>query len=174
LFQRCTVRDCGIELDSPTYSRTSRSRNTACFVLSRVLCSLLDTDTNDRQLDPVSTTTPTITRSKQIEELKSTIATQDQTLSSLQIQFSSLRTSHESYIDSLTDSHSAEVASLRNHVRVLEEQLVRRPLHHSTYHNFLTISPAASPHNNAAVANWLVQRATRLRCTPVTINTNTD
>jgi hypothetical protein len=92
----------------------------------------------------------------------------------LQTQSSNLRTSHESYIDSLTDSHLAEVTSLRNHVRVLEDQLARRPLRHSTYHNFLTISPAASPQNNAAVAHWLVQRAARLRCTPVTVNTNTD
>lgn len=134
---------------------------------------LLVTDTNDLQLDPAATPTPTSTRSKRIEELKSTIATQDQTISTLQTQYSNLRTSNESYIDSLTDSHSAEVASLRNQVRVLEEQLARRPLHHSTSRLPVFLNPL-SPQSNTAVAHWLVRCAARSRRTPVTVNTDTN
>ena len=79
--------------------------------------------------DPAATPTPTTTRSKQIDELKGTIVTQDQTISTLQIQFASLRASHESHIAKLSSSHSAEVASLKNYARVLEEQLTQRPSH---------------------------------------------
>ncbi|KAH8727133.1 hypothetical protein GQ44DRAFT_770569 [Phaeosphaeriaceae sp. PMI808] len=90
--------------------------------------------------------TPTTTRSKQIEELKATIATQDQTISTLQTQFSSLRTSHESHVASLTDTHSAEVASLKNYARVLEEQLAQRPsLHHASSNNLLFLLDTTEP-----------------------------
>ncbi|KAF2623341.1 hypothetical protein BU25DRAFT_296497, partial [Macroventuria anomochaeta] len=77
------------------------------------------------------TPTPTTSRSKHTEDLKATIATQDQTISTLQSQFGSLRSSHEAYVSSLAEAHAAEVASLRNYARLLEEQLAQRPsLHH--------------------------------------------
>jgi hypothetical protein len=79
---------------------------------------------------------PSSTRSKHIEELQSTIATHDQTMSSLQTQFISLRASHDAHVASLVDSHSAEVASLKNYVRVLEEQSSKRGLHDGEYYSF--------------------------------------
>ncbi|KAF1838000.1 hypothetical protein BDW02DRAFT_68353 [Decorospora gaudefroyi] len=92
-----------------------------------------------------STPTPTTTRSKHVEELKATIATQDQTISVLQTQFSSLRASHEAHIASLRDSHSAEVASLKNYIQVLEEQSSKRGLHHASSNNFLFLLDTTEP-----------------------------
>lgn len=98
------------------------------------------------ELGAAATPTPTTTRSKQIEELKNTIATQDQTISTLQVQFASLRASHESHIASLSSSHSAEVASLKNYARVLEEQLAQRPsLHHASSNNLLFVIDTNEP-----------------------------
>ncbi|KAL6709534.1 hypothetical protein ACN47E_001469 [Coniothyrium glycines] len=87
----------------------------------------------------VSTTpTPLTTRSKHIEDLKATISTQDNTISTLQAQFSSLRSSHDSYITSLSDTHAAEIAALKDYTRVLEEQLAQKPsLHHTSSNNRL-------------------------------------
>ncbi|KAF2827319.1 hypothetical protein CC86DRAFT_348672 [Ophiobolus disseminans] len=100
----------------------------------------------DNKLTTTSTATPTSTRSKQIEEHKATIATQDQTISTLQTQFSSLRASHDSHVLSLTESHSAEVASLKNYARVLEEQLAHRPsLHHASSNNLLFVLDTTEP-----------------------------
>ncbi|KAH7095175.1 hypothetical protein FB567DRAFT_21922 [Paraphoma chrysanthemicola] len=97
-----------------------------------------------RSLGPAITPTPTSTRSKQIEELKATIATQDYTISTLQGQFSSLRASHESHVARLTDTHSAEVASLSNYARILEEQ--QRPsLHHASSNNLLFLLDTTEP-----------------------------
>ncbi|UPX19603.1 uncharacterized protein EKO05_0009861 [Ascochyta rabiei] len=89
-------------------------------------------------LGVISTPTPTRTRSKHTGDLKATIATQDQTISTLQSRFGSLRLSHEAHVSSLADAHAAEVASLRNHAKLLEEQLAQRPgLHHASGDNFL-------------------------------------
>ncbi|KAH7085521.1 hypothetical protein BKA63DRAFT_499767 [Paraphoma chrysanthemicola] len=97
-----------------------------------------------RSLGPAITPTPTSTRSKQIEELKATIATQDYTISTLQGQFSSLRASHESHIARLTETHLAEVASLSNYARILEEQ--QRPsLHHASSNNLLFLLDTTEP-----------------------------
>ncbi|XPS68228.1 hypothetical protein M3J07_000513 [Ascochyta lentis] len=75
--------------------------------------------------------TPTGARSKQKEDLKATVATQDQTILTLQLQFGNLRLSHEAHVASLADAHAAEVASLRKYAKLLEEQLAQRPsLHH--------------------------------------------
>jgi uncharacterized coiled-coil protein SlyX len=74
---------------------------------------------------------PTTSRNRQTEDLEVTVATQDQTISTLQSQFSSLRSSHEAHVSSLADAHAAELASLRNYTKALEEQLAQRPsLHH--------------------------------------------
>lgn len=81
-----------------------------------------------------SPTVPPNASQKQIEELKATIAAQDQTISSLQAQFGSLRATNETHLTSLTKAHVAEVASLKTHARILEEQLAQRPsLHHGKY-----------------------------------------
>ncbi|KAH7378796.1 hypothetical protein BKA66DRAFT_513200 [Pyrenochaeta sp. MPI-SDFR-AT-0127] len=93
-----------------------------------------------------STPTPTTTRSKHIEELKATITTQDQTISTLQAQFSSLRSSHEAHVASLAETHAAEIASLKNYVRVLEEQLAQKPsLHHASSNNLLFLLDTTEP-----------------------------
>ncbi|KAF2024702.1 hypothetical protein EK21DRAFT_78183 [Setomelanomma holmii] len=83
---------------------------------------------------------------RKIEELKATISNQDHTISTLQSQFSSLRASHESHIASLTDTHLAEVASLKNYARVLEDQLAHRPsLHHASSNNLLFVLDTTEP-----------------------------
>ena len=99
-----------------------------------------------RQLATPATPTPTpTTRSRQVEDLKSTITAQDCTISTLQAQFGSLRASHEAHVASLTDAHSAEVASLREYTRVLEEQQSQRTLHHGKPYplqSAFTVAPA--------------------------------
>ncbi|KAH7394030.1 hypothetical protein DE146DRAFT_616609 [Phaeosphaeria sp. MPI-PUGE-AT-0046c] len=109
------------------------------------------TTSTERQI--ITTPTPSATRSKQIEELKSTIATQDQTISTLQVQFASLRASHDSHIASLSSTHSAEVASLKNYARVLEDQLAQRPSLHHGINNLLfvidTTEPLTLTHENS-------------------------
>jgi hypothetical protein len=65
-----------------------------------------------------------------VEELKATITAQDQTISTLQAQFASLRASHEAHVASLVETHAAEVTSLKNYTRVLEDQQSQRTLHH--------------------------------------------
>lgn len=84
-------------------------------------------ETNTSQLEPASTPTPPTTRSKQSDELKYTVTTQHKDISTLQTQLANLGASHESYIEDLSDNHSAEATSLKNNVRALEEQLARRP-----------------------------------------------
>ncbi|KAF1920513.1 hypothetical protein BDU57DRAFT_508874 [Ampelomyces quisqualis] len=79
------------------------------------------------ELGPATSPAQTTTRRKQIEEFKDTAATQDQTISILQTPIASLSESHDSHIESLTSTHLAEVASLKNHSRVPEEQLAQRP-----------------------------------------------
>lgn len=93
-----------------------------------------------KSVAPLSSTT----RSKHIENLKATIATQDQTISTLQVQFGSLRVSNEAHVASLTDAHTAEVAALKDYIRVLEEQLAQKPsLHHGMFQlHFLTTQSA--------------------------------
>lgn len=76
------------------------------------------------------TSTPTAARSRQVDELKATITAQDQTISTLQAQFASLRVSHEAHVASLVDAHAAEIASLRNYTKALEDQQSQRTLHH--------------------------------------------
>ncbi|KAF2121872.1 hypothetical protein BDV96DRAFT_593831 [Lophiotrema nucula] len=83
----------------------------------------------DELISP-TTPTPTSTRSKHLEELKFTITAQDSTISTLQAQFGSLRATHEAHVASLIDAHTAELASLKNYTRVLEEQQSQRTLHH--------------------------------------------
>ena len=69
-------------------------------------------------------------RSMRIEELKATITAQDQTISTLQAQFGSLRTSHEAHVGSLVDAHKAEVETIKKYTKALEEQQSHRTLHH--------------------------------------------
>ncbi|CAO2656324.1 Nn.00g051270.m01.CDS01 [Neocucurbitaria sp. VM-36] len=98
------------------------------------------------ELGASATPTPTTTRNKHIEELKATITTQDQTISTLQAQFGSLRASHEAHVASLADTHLAEIASLKNYARVLEEQLARKPsLHHASSNNLLFLLDTTEP-----------------------------
>ena len=104
--------------------------------------------TETRQL---STPTPTTARnsgSRQIDDLKSVVATQDTTIEKLQTQFASLRASYSAHTDSL----QKEVASLRTYNQVLEEQQAQRTPHHgqSTLHYHPSNSnspslPSASP-----------------------------
>jgi hypothetical protein len=84
-------------------------------------------ETNTPQLELASTPTPPTTRSTQLDELKCTVAAQHKDILTLQTQLANLGASHESYIESLSDNHSAEVTSLKNNVRTLEDQLARRP-----------------------------------------------
>ncbi|CAI6338959.1 unnamed protein product [Periconia digitata] len=84
-------------------------------------------------------------RTKQIEELKSTITAQDQTISTLQAQFASLRGSHEAHVASLVDAHSAETSSLRNYTRALEEQQKQRTLHHTSSNHLLFLLDTTDP-----------------------------
>jgi chromosome segregation ATPase len=92
------------------------------------------------------TPTPTTARSKQVEELKATITAQDNTISTLQAQFGSLRSSHEAHIASLTEAHAKEVATLRTYSRVLEEQQSQRTLHHGELHAHAhSLSPKLTP-----------------------------
>ncbi|KAE8827531.1 hypothetical protein PTNB73_09287 [Pyrenophora teres f. teres] len=72
---------------------------------------------------------------KQIKEPKSTITTPDLTISVLKTQFSRLRASHEAQVASLVETHLTEVASLRNRIRVLEEQNGKHELHHDSINN---------------------------------------
>jgi phage-related tail protein len=74
------------------------------------------------------------TRSSQVEELKSTITAQDQTISTLSAQFASLQTSHEAHIASLSEAHAKEISTLKTYARVLEEQSQQKSLHHGTSH----------------------------------------
>ncbi|KAI1541362.1 SUI1 Translation initiation factor 1 eIF-1 SUI1 [Pyrenophora tritici-repentis] len=78
---------------------------------------------------------PSRSRLKQIEEPKST-TTPDLTISKLKTQFSRLRASHEAKVASLVETHQTEVASLRNQIRVLEEQNGRHELHHASIDSF--------------------------------------
>jgi hypothetical protein len=73
---------------------------------------------------------PTGTADNKNEELKATITAQDQTISTLQAQFTNLRISHEVHVSSLVNAHAAEVASLKNYTKSLEEQQKQRSLHH--------------------------------------------
>ncbi|KAF2870981.1 hypothetical protein BDV95DRAFT_573005 [Massariosphaeria phaeospora] len=92
-----------------------------------------------------ATPTPTTTRSKQIEELKATITAQDQTISTLQTQFGSLRASHEAHVETLATAHTAEVATLKNYSRVLEEQQSQRTLHHASSNHLLLLLDTTEP-----------------------------
>jgi hypothetical protein len=85
------------------------------------------------QVDTTGTVTPTASSTQQIDELKATVTAQDSTISTLQAQFANLRTNQEAHIESLTKTHNAEVTSLKEYTRVLEEQLAHRPLHHGKY-----------------------------------------
>ncbi|KAF2641355.1 hypothetical protein P280DRAFT_310434 [Massarina eburnea CBS 473.64] len=75
--------------------------------------------------------------SKQVEELKATITAQDQTISTLQAQFAGLRASHETHVATLAEAHAAEVASLKNYAKALEEQQQQRSLHHASSNHLL-------------------------------------
>ncbi|KAF2000477.1 hypothetical protein P154DRAFT_576153 [Amniculicola lignicola CBS 123094] len=110
------------------------------------------------ELGTSGTPTPTRTRSQHIEELKATITAQDNTISTLQSQFGSLRASHEAHVASLVDTHQAEVATLKNYTRALEEQQSQRSLHHASSNHLLLMldmseqpqSPnRESPHHTA-------------------------
>ncbi|KAF2175593.1 hypothetical protein K469DRAFT_702118 [Zopfia rhizophila CBS 207.26] len=101
-------------------------------------------ETSNRR-DELGTPTPTSTRSKRIEELKATITAQDNTISTLQAQFSSLRTSHESHIGSLTEAHAKEIATLKTYTRVLEEQQSQRTLHHASSNHLLLLLDTTEP-----------------------------
>ncbi|KAF2730438.1 hypothetical protein EJ04DRAFT_579840 [Polyplosphaeria fusca] len=90
-------------------------------------------------------TTPTAPRTKQVDELKSTIAAQDSTISTLQAQFGSLRASHEAHVASLVGAHTAEVATLKNYTKVLEEQQSQRTLHHASSNHLLLFLDDSSP-----------------------------
>ncbi|KAF2470306.1 uncharacterized protein BDR25DRAFT_343082 [Lindgomyces ingoldianus] len=85
--------------------------------------------------DELSTPTPMSTHSKQVEELKATITAQDQTISTLQAQFTRLRTSQEAHIKTLVDSHRAEVAYLEQGNR----------LHHASSNHLLLLLDTAEP-----------------------------
>ncbi|KAH6637388.1 hypothetical protein C7974DRAFT_389411 [Boeremia exigua] len=73
---------------------------------------------------------PTTARGK-VTETSQTTDTQDQTIATLRSHFKGLKTSHEAHVSSLAEAHAAEVASLRNYTKLLEEQLAQRSvLHH--------------------------------------------
>ncbi|KAG9380592.1 hypothetical protein A1F94_009487 [Pyrenophora tritici-repentis] len=96
----------------------------------------LQTAFNDLLRSPASSPlNPSRSRLKQIEEPKST-TTPDLTISKLKTQFSRLRASHEAKVASLVETHQTEVASLRNQIRVLEEQNGRHELHHASIDSF--------------------------------------
>lgn len=105
--------------------------------------------TDHRQ--PSASKQPT-TRTKQLDELKATVTTQDQTISTLQSQFSSLRASHEAHINSLVsvhcasnvrtrtntcqvNAHAAEVSALKDYTKSLESQ--QKGLHHASSNHLL-------------------------------------
>ncbi|KAJ4982762.1 hypothetical protein SVAN01_11744 [Stagonosporopsis vannaccii] len=74
---------------------------------------------------------PATARNTTTEGPQNITATQDQTIATLRAQFRGLRASHEAHVSSLAEAHAAEVASLRNYTRLLEEQLAQRlSLHH--------------------------------------------
>jgi hypothetical protein len=102
------------------------------------------------QVDTTGTVTPTASSTKQIDELKATVTAQDNTISTLQAQFANLRTNQEAHIDSLTKTHNAEVTSLKEYTRVLEEQLAHRPLHHGEYLPFTSRFPPTQSENVTA------------------------
>jgi hypothetical protein len=105
-----------------TPRRASKQPFAFTFVLSATNCDQLGTSL---------TPTPTSLRHNPTEDLHGTIASQNQTISTLQSRLSSLRSSHEVHVSSLAETHAAEVASLRNYAKQLEEQLAQHPsLHH--------------------------------------------
>ncbi|PVH97683.1 hypothetical protein DM02DRAFT_630873 [Periconia macrospinosa] len=94
-----------------------------------------NTDANPTNSTPIN----------QIDELKATITAQDQTISTLQAQFASLRGSHEAHVASLVAAHSAEISSLRNYTRALEEQQKQRTLHHASSNHLLFLLDTTDP-----------------------------
>ncbi|KAF2794990.1 hypothetical protein K505DRAFT_374250 [Melanomma pulvis-pyrius CBS 109.77] len=97
------------------------------------------------ELGTPPTPTPAPRNSRQVEELKSTIVAQDQTISTLQAQFGRVRASHEAEVAALRDSHAAEVATLRDYSRVLEEQQSQRTLHHASSNHLLLLIDTTEP-----------------------------
>ncbi|KAF2444052.1 hypothetical protein P171DRAFT_473245 [Karstenula rhodostoma CBS 690.94] len=85
-------------------------------------------------IKPTASKQPTA-RTKQLDELKATITTQDQTISTLQSQFSRLRASHEAHINSLVNVHAAEVSALKDYTKSLESQ--QKGLHHASSNHLL-------------------------------------
>ncbi|KAF2201518.1 hypothetical protein GQ43DRAFT_471704 [Delitschia confertaspora ATCC 74209] len=103
------------------------------------------------QPSPLILVTSTNSPSERVEELKATITAQDNTISTLQSQFGSLRASHEAHITSLLEAHAKEIATLRTYSKVLEEQQSQKTLHHGTGPNTQTmshISPSAPTSSN--------------------------
>ncbi|KAF2129957.1 hypothetical protein P153DRAFT_396295 [Dothidotthia symphoricarpi CBS 119687] len=92
------------------------------------------------------TLTPPMVPSKQIEELVATVTTRDQTILTLQSHLGSLRASHEAHIASFAETYAAEVASLKNHARVLEEQLFQHAsVHHAPSNDLLFLFDTTAP-----------------------------
>ncbi|KAK7193201.1 hypothetical protein PSPO01_00995 [Paraphaeosphaeria sporulosa] len=85
-------------------------------------------------IKPITRKQPTA-RTKQLDELKATITTQDQTISTLQSQFSSLRASHDAHVNSLVNAHAAEVSALKDYTKSLESQ--QKGLHHASSNHLL-------------------------------------
>ncbi|KAF3036241.1 hypothetical protein E8E11_004405 [Didymella keratinophila] len=90
---------------------------------------------HEAKLGASLTPAPTSSRHNPTENVFAT-ASQDQTIATLRSKFSSLRLSHEARVSNLAERHAAEVASLRNYARLLEEQLAQHPsLHHTSSNN---------------------------------------
>ncbi|KAL1601790.1 hypothetical protein SLS60_006705 [Paraconiothyrium brasiliense] len=86
-------------------------------------------------IQPPASKQASTTRTKQLDELKATVTAQDQTISTLQSQFASLRASHEAHVNSLVNAHSAEVSALRDYTKSLESQ--QKSLHHASSNHLL-------------------------------------
>ncbi|KAJ4348218.1 uncharacterized protein N0V89_009590 [Didymosphaeria variabile] len=86
-------------------------------------------------IQPTASKQSSTTRTKQLDELKATVTAQDQTISTLQSQFASLRASHEAHVNSLVNAHSAEVSALRDYTKSLESQ--QKSLHHASSNHLL-------------------------------------
>ncbi|KAF1956529.1 hypothetical protein CC80DRAFT_59693 [Byssothecium circinans] len=91
--------------------------------------------------------------SMQVEELKATITTQDQTISTLQAQFASLRVSHEAHVVRLADAHAAELASLKSYTKALEEQQQQKSLHHASSNHLLFVLDTTDPQSPSTKAS---------------------
>ncbi|KAL5420535.1 hypothetical protein PMIN04_006407 [Paraphaeosphaeria minitans] len=106
-------------------------------------------------IKPIANKQPTA-HTKQLDELKATITTQDQTISTLQSQFSSLRASHDAHIKSLVNAHAAEVLALKDYTTSLESQ--QKGLHHASSNHLLfmldtTDNPLSPKRDNPASSN---------------------